>query len=144
MSSLIVIIIYNYFLDSLKDINVFLKIKRKSKQESYNEYIPTGFISNGLYSQTAKTIYWMPKINTNSEWSDNLDFDFNVQVEFLKSQQYSSSSSMFGNYKFPDENGMHVYINTNQGNSNQSSSNQGNIPSDTGNKYGSVTNTQSK
>jgi len=60
----------------------------------------------------------------------------NIQVEFLK-QQYSMNGPVFGNYHFPDVNGIHIYNNpnSNTGSGSQSQS------SDT--RYGSVSNTQS-
>jgi len=118
----------------MKDINIFTKISRKSN-ELINEYIPNGFFSYSLYSQTIQTVYWMPKINPKLEWSNSLDFDFNIQVEFLKQQYSYSSNSSFGNFKFPNDKGIFAYVSPNQTNQNESSQNN--------NKFSSVTNAPS-
>lgn len=99
----------NQFIDSYKDCNFFMKLKRKTQSVTYNEYIPSGFFSMTVNSQSSKTIYWLPKINPNNDYTDNLDFDFNCQIEYTKGYSHP-----YGHYMFPDATGMNIFVNPNK------------------------------
>lgn len=99
-------------------VNTFLNISRKESdtdnssqttQTSFNEYLPIGFVANNIYSKSLKTLYVMPKIDPEVDWSNSLDFNINLQVELLESNHHMyGSGKVFNYYVFPNETGLNI------------------------------------